>query len=350
MKQADRKIIIGLFAGMVLILIAYISVSVNSRQVQADSGQRMLMDTFARIIAVAENKRTADNAIEAGFEQIENIESMMNIYKADSEISVVNRNASNEPVKITDTLFEVLQKSIEYSRKTAGAFDITVGPLVKLFKNAKKENAIPTTEQIEQAKSKTGYQKLKLDAQKKTIKFQADGMSLDLGGIAKGFAIDKAIEAMRTCGATGGMVDVGGDIRCFNQPAGGKNRWQIGLQNPQDTQQTTDKDKLLLVLQLNDNAVTTSGDYERFVIIKGKKFSHIINPATGWASKGLSSVTIIAKTATQADALATAVSVMGAEAGLELIEAQAEVEAILISQSPDFKMTKTSGADRFITD
>jgi thiamine biosynthesis lipoprotein len=192
-----------------------------------------------------------------------------------------------------------------------------------------------------------GYEKLKLNNQNKTIEFSVNGMRVDLGGIAKGYAIDKAVEAMQACGAIGGMVDIGGDIRCFGTPAKGKEHWLIGLQDPNETKDGLGESEPLLVLKLTDAAIATSGGYRRFALIEGKKYSHIIDTKTGYSSDQLTSVTIISKNATDADALATAVSVMGAEKGLALIEELPQTEAILIPSQPKLQLIKTTGAEKY---
>ncbi len=315
--------------------------------VEADSGNRLLMGTFARIVAVAADSSTAKKCIEAGFEQLELVNNSMSDYKADSELSRVNRRACEGAVKVSEPLFEVLQRAVAFSRETNGAFDVTVGPLVDLFHSAGNKGVAPGEEEIAQTRLKTGFEKLKLDEQNRTVKFAVDGMRLDLGGIAKGYGIDKAVEAMQECGAVGGMVDVGGDIRCFGVPAGGKEHWLIGLQDPNDTKEVIGTGKALLVLKLSDAAIATSGDYRRFTLIDGKRYSHIVNTKAGY-SGGLTSVTVISKNATDADALATAVSVMGAEKGLALIEVMPGTEAILIPSKAGSILIKTSGAEKYI--
>jgi thiamine biosynthesis lipoprotein len=169
---------------------------------------------------------------------------------------------------------------------------------------------------------------------------------LDLGGIAKGYGIDKAIEATKKTGAIGAMVDIGGDVRCFGMPAKGKNHWLVGLQDPNLSAGVTGID-LVLTLRITDGAVATSGDYQQFVIIDGKEYSHIIDRQTGTSSEGLSSVTIITDNATDADALATAVSVMGVDKGLALIEKLPDTEAILIP-SGQKELNTTTGAEKYI--
>lgn len=353
----NEKIQSVLFIILCVFVIAALYFSVRFKQpVEADSGYRVVMGTITHIIAVAPNQRTANKSIEAASGQFRNIEILMSYHKDDSELAKINHNAYKSPVKISLQTFDVIQKSIEFSKLSDGAFDVTVGPLVDLWKSAGESNSVPTQTQLDEARSKVGYEKLILDANEKTIQFSVEGMKIDLGGIAKGYAVDKAVEAMKNCGSTGGMVDVGGNIRCFGTPPKGKTHWLIGLQDPNKADSDIDilaqagiqTSEPLLILQLTNDAVATSGHYRRFALIHGKKFSHIINRQTGISTEGLSSVTIISKNAIDADALATAVSVMGPEKGLALIETIPQTEAILIPSQPNSTLVKTSGTEKYI--
>jgi thiamine biosynthesis lipoprotein len=345
MKTKIRYIAIAVFVTC-LIVVLYFSIN-TKKSVSLNSGYHLVMGTFARVVAVAEDSSTAQKCIDAALVQINKVDELMSDYKSDSEISLVNKNGFNKPIQVSPSTYEVLQKSLEFSRLTDGAFDITVGPLVDLFHSAEENEIFPDKEQIAQAKSKVGYEKLKLDDQNMTVRCTVEGMRLDLGAIAKGYAVDKAVEAMQNSGAIGGMVDLGGDIRCFGTPSKSKKNWIIGLQNPNTEQDTTGRD-VLLKLKLTEGAVATSGDYQQYILIEGKRQSHIMDRKTGTSAEGLSSVTIIADNATDADALATAVSVMGAEKGLALIEKLPNTEAILIASPPEYKLTKSTGAEKYI--
>jgi len=353
MNTKISRIMIAVLAAC-LIMAIYFSARSN-RQVELDSGHRLIMGTFARAVVIAEDLNTAKKCIENAFAEIHKVDDLMSDYKSDSEISRVNREGFKTAIRLSQSTYEVLQRSIEFSKLTDGAFDITVGPLVDLFRAAKDKQVLPSKDDISQAKSKVGFEKLKLDDQNRTVQFAVEGMRLDLGGIAKGYAVDKAIEAMQNSGAIGGMVDIGGDIRCFGEPPKGRNHWLIGVQNPNLDNYISEQD-LALKLKLANVAVATSGDYQQFVLIEGKRHSHIIDRKTGTSAEGLSSVTIIADNATDADALATAVSVMGAQKGLALIEKLPSTEAILITSQPKpvpsevegFQLIKTTGADKYI--
>jgi FAD:protein FMN transferase len=336
-KAAGRLIIALVAAILITALIRTIS---QPDEVSIDSGHRQVMGTFARIIAVAADRKTALAAIESAFEKFSQVDSMMSSYKPDSQLSAVNRDAFDKPVTVNSQLFEVISSAVEYSQKSAGAFDITIGPLTDLWRQTADTGQRPSKKAIAEAHSKVGFEKLILNDENMTVRFAVDGMRLDLGGIAKGYAIDLAVEAARKAGARGAMIDVGGDIRCFGKSAGEKEKWTIGLQDPDAEGQ------ILLKLKMNDAAVATSGHYRRFVLIDGERHSHIINPAGGNSAGKLASVSIIAPTAMAADALATAVSVMGTEGGMKMIEDTEKTEAILIEPGKN-DYIYTSGAEIF---
>ena len=330
-----------------LIAVSFFSCSGRGRA-DADSGYQMIMGTFVHVVAVAEDTGTAKKCVRAALEEIRRVDELMSDYKSDSEISRVNRDGAKMAVRVSESTHKVLQRSVEFSEMTGGAFDITIGPLVALFRKAKESKIAPSEQQIALARSKVGFEKLKLDSENKTVQFSENGMLLDLGGIAKGYAIDKAIEAAQSCGAIGAMVDIGGDVRCFGLPPEGKDNWLIGLQDPNSAIEGTEGGGLLLVLKITNTAVATSGDYQQFVLIEGKRYSHIMDRRTGTSTEGLSSVTIIADNATNSDALATALSVMGVQKGLALIEKLPDTEAILITSPPKYQLVKTTGAEQYI--
>jgi thiamine biosynthesis lipoprotein len=348
MTDGKTKPLTKKYLSLVLIIVA-VAIGVCGVRVwfgpqwqSVDGGYREVMGTFAHIVAVAIDDKTAKACIEAGFNQLRRVDELMSDYKSDSQVSMVNRDAFAKAVVVDDDLFEVLSIAAEYSKESNGAFDVTVGPVVDLWRKAEDTGWMPTEDELALARSKVGCQKLILDEEAKTVSFAVEGMRLDLGGIAKGYAIDLAVEAMQKAGAVGGLIDVGGDIRCFGTPPNSKESWLVGLQDP------TVDDQLLLVLKLRDMAVATSGDYQRFTEIDGKRYSHIINPQAGSSADELSSVSIVARTATAADALATAVSVMSLAEGLELIGSLDETEAILIPAGKGADLIHTEGIRQYI--
>jgi len=324
----------------------------NDRLVAVDSGHRTVMGTFARVVAVASDEQTAQRSIEAAFKQLHRLDRLMSSYKSDSELTRINRTAGEKPVKISPETFSLLEESGRYWQMTDGAFDITVGPIIDLWHRCADANTLPTKQQITRAKKAAGFEKLILDANAQTVRFTVPGMKIKLGGIAKGYAVDKALEAMKKAGAAGGMVDAGGDIACFGKTANGSKSWIIGLQNPAGARADITDRSLVLSLELNEkqnaNAVATSGNYQRFSRIGPKRYSHIINPKTARTADALTSVTIIAPDATSADALATAVSVTGPEKGIKLIESIPDTEAILIGAENPSKLITSCGAEKLI--
>jgi len=358
MKKKER-IFIEIVVGLSLITAAvyfFVGVAVEKEsiwpagRVDVDSGRSVVMGTFARVIAVAADSNIANRCIEAALAEIKEIDKLMNRYKNDSEISELNRDGFRRAVRVSKSTYEVLQRAIEFSELTYGAFDVTVGPLVDIWHSTRDTSTLPADAELQQARSKVSYELLILDVNEMSVRFAVKGMKLDLGGIAKGYAIDKAVEAMQKAGALGAMVEIGGDIRCFGSPPQGQNRWRIGLQESRAAGENVSTGRILLVLELVDAAVATSGDYRRFVVIEGKRYSHIIDAKTGYSSDELTSATVISKNATEADALATAVSVMGAEKGLALIETTPETEAVLITSPPNYRLIKTTAAEKFIVD
>ena len=343
MQTAKTKTLIVRAVLAMIVIGLFFWFSPKNRTITVDGGFRMTMGTVARIMVTAENSPQADQAISAAFDKIFHIEKLMSDYDPDSQLSQVNQGAFEKPVPVDAALFEVLATAKAYSCMSDGAFDVTIGPVVQLWRKANEDNTAPAPEAIAQAKESVGHENLILDAEKQTVQFAKEGMFLDLGGIAKGYAIDKAIEILQNAGVKGAMVDIGGDLRCFGTPANGIKHWLIGLQDP-----ASDDEKILLTLNMGDMAVATSGDYRRFVVIDEIKHSHIVNPATADSANGLSSVTLIAPTAIAADALATAATVLGSEKGLELINKTDTAEAILIHSDKPGKFIKSSNAGQYI--
>ncbi|MEN6338325.1 MAG: FAD:protein FMN transferase [Phycisphaerales bacterium] len=333
---------VGLVLGLVYLSIA------RRPLIEVDSGTRVLMGTFGRVVVIARSERTANACIEAAFGVQDRIETLMSYHRPESELNQVNRSAAQGPVPVNPMTFEVLRKAVSFSKLSDGAFDVTVGPLVDLWRAAGEANEPPTQEAVAEARRKVGYEKLILDDKEATVRFAEEGMRIDLGGIAKGYAVDKAVEAMQSKGALGGMVDLGGNIRCFGQAPRGQQKWRIGIQDPNVSPDDMDGSKYLLVLELADASVATSGDYRRFAVVQGQKESHILDTHTGKGASKLVSDTIIALDATTADALSTAVNVLGAEAGLALIERLPSVEAIIIPAGAPARLLYSRGAHAYI--
>ncbi len=270
------------------------------------------MGTMVEITAVAPNETLAQAALTAGFQEIRRIEALISTWIETSELSRVNRAAGVEPVGVSDETFSLLTKALEVAEYTEGGFNIAIGPAVRLW-NIPEAPRIPSGMELEIAAQYVDYRRIHLDASSRNVFLEKPGMRIDVGGIGKGFAAEKAAAVMREVGASGGLVAVAGDFRVFGKRADGT-AWPIGIQHPRQD------GRVLAMLDSTDEAISTSGDYERFFIKDGVRYHHILDPRTLQPARLCQSVTIIAPDATMADALATGVFVMGPVKGLALVE------------------------------
>jgi FAD:protein FMN transferase len=285
------------------------------------------MGTTFRIVLYAGSADEAARAARAAFARVAELDAVLSDYKADSELSALGRRAGGPPVPLGRDLWRVLSASQEWARRSGGAFDVTVGPLVQLWRRARRIGERPAQASLAAAQALVGPDKLHLDPAARTARLAHAGMRLDLGGIAKGFAADEAQAVLRAHGLTRALVAAGGDIVVSGAPPD-RAGWSIEIALPAPL-----ADPAAGRLELCEAAVSTSGDAEQFVTLDGVRYSHIIDPRTGTPLTGRSGVTIIARTGTESDALATAVSVLG-PAGLSLIEQTPGASARLVREGP----------------
>lgn len=289
----------------------------------------LLMGTVVSLQVVHRDSKTASRLIDMTFSLMKELADRMDVHREDSEVSRLNREASFKPVKVSRELFEVLSLAVEVSKISNGAFDITVGPLIKLWPIYKKSGfAPPDPEVIQRTLQKVGWRYLLLNSNDRTVKFAKEGLSIDLGGIAKGYIVDKAVEFLKSHEVRGALVNAGGDIYALGTAPHGK-PWRVGIQHPREP------DKLVAVLELKDQGVVTSGDYERCVIKNGIRYTHIIDPRTGFTVRETASVTVVGKSTAFIDALATAIMVEGAEKGIPMVKSLPSVEALIITQNKE---------------
>ncbi len=262
-------------------------------------------------------------AAQAAFDEIRRIDRLMSTYKDDSEISEVNRLACKAPVSVGPNFWNVVTACRLYSNMSNGSFDPTVYPLMKMWGFTRHEGRLPSGEEMKKTVPLLGFEKVRLDESARTISFTREGMGLDFGGIAKGYAVDRAIEVLKGFGVTSAIVDAGGNFYALGTPAD-RAYWRAGIRHPLRA------DEVIARLPVAGKGVSTSGNYERFFEIGGKKYCHIMDPRTGWPVEGMLSATVIADSAMAADALSTAVFVLGQEKGMQLIEQLPGVEGMLI--------------------
>ncbi len=265
------------------------------------------MGTRVRIVLYAPGPEEATDAVRAAFAEVAAVDAAMSDYRPDSELSILSRSAGEEGRKVSEPLFEVLSAAQRVARDSDGAFDVTVGPLVALWRRARREKKLPDPFELWVARSTVGYKLLQLDPATRTARLGERGMFLDLGGIAKGYACDRAVAALTRRGVTRAMVDAGGGMALGDPPPDAP-AWRI---------QVGGTSKLLL---LSRCGVATSGDWEQYVEVGGKRYSHIVDPKTGLGLVDSATVTVVARDGMEADAWSTALSVLGPDRGLRAAE------------------------------
>lgn len=294
---------------------------------------QMHMGTLASITAVASDDKVAHRAVQAGFNEIKRLEGLLSTWISSSELSHVNAAAGRHPVEVSRETLDIVARSIEIARLTQGGFNIAVGPAVDLWSVTERQY-IPSDAELDQLKALVDWTSIQLNRDARTIFLPREGMRIDVGGIGKGFAADRAVDEMKRVGAQGGVVALSGDIKTFGTlpDAGGV---PVGINHPRE------EGALIAVIDLKDEAISTAGDYERFFERDGVRYHHILDPQTLHPVRGCQSVTVIAKEGTMADGLDTGIFVLGPERGMALVERLPHVEAIIIDNEGN--MTVSSG-------
>lgn len=290
------------------------------------------MDTLVTITVVSDSKDNAEKAIDAAFTEIEILDKLLNFYSHDSEIANINNQAGISGVKVSADVFEVLNKTLYVSEMTEGAFDVTIGPVSMLYDFHKKIK--PSEYGIKKNLPLVNYRYLVLDKDTSTVFLKKKGMLVDPGGITKGFAADKAVEVLKKRGIHSGIVSVAGDIKTFGLKPDGK-PWKIGIR---DARAVDKEDDVMGTIELKDMAISTSGDYERFFILDGQRYHHLLNPKTGYPALGCRSVSVITSEAVFTDAFSTGAFVLGPEKGLKLLE-RLEFEGVIVDNQGKIYVT-----------
>jgi FAD:protein FMN transferase len=342
---------------------------------------RNMMGTWATLTIITGGGKQAVRAMDAAYAALDSVNLQMSAYLPGTEIGRIN---AGETAEVSEATQRVLEEAFRYTDLSGGAFDVTVGPLIQLWREAAKNDRLPSAAEIATAMALVGPGKIEMEGANRTVRLRFDGMRLDLGGIAKGYGIDRAAAALQREGVNAGIVEVGGDLYCFGEipaeligkqptlpvralrrktsPAAIASKpgnssestfagirrteskplvdlkpWPLGLQSPFG-------EVLVGKIQMPGGAVATSGHYRRYSTVEGKQYSHIIDARSGWPVEAPASATVIAPDAMTADALATAITVLGAEAGLALAESIGDVEALVIEGTAEEpELLTTSG-------
>ena len=294
---------------------------------------QMHMGTLVTITAVAPDKDVGYKAIQAGFNEIKRLERLLSTWIPESELSQVNAESGRRPVTVSRETLNLVARSLEVARLTEGGFNIAVGPAVEAWSVTERQR-IPSDEELQRLKALVDVAAIQLDMALRTIFLPHKGMKIDVGGIGKGYAADQAAEEMKKAGARGGVVALSGDIKTFGAlpDAAG---FPVGIKHPRK------EGAVIAVIDLQDEAISTAGDYERFFERDGVRYHHILDPQTLQPARSCQSVTVIGKEGVLVDGLDTGIFVLGPERGMALVERLAGVEAVIIDDQG--KMTLSSG-------
>ena len=322
---------------MVVLLLTFSSVGctpLEPAQPKEYKDTQFLMDTIIEITAYGPN---SEAAVQAAFKEFSRLHEITNNFDENSQVSMISKMAGKQKVQVDPDLIKMLKRSNELAEMLDGTFDVTIGPLTDLWGIGRKGDFVPTDQEIDKALSLIDYHLLDINETDNTVYLKKVGMKLDLGGVAKGYATDRAIEILKSYGITSALVNAGGDIRVIgNKPDG--TPWRIGVQHPRNS------DGVIAKLTLTDwDTMESSGDYQRFIMKDGVRYSHILDPRTGKQPRSVTSVTIIINNSTDGDILSTALFILGVDKGLEYLKNFPGVEVIWVTN--DGQVVTTPGLE-----
>ena len=285
----------------------------------------ILMGSRFDITVVASNEKEGNEYIDSAIFEIARIEKLISSWDVNSETSLINKLSGIKPIKVDKELFDLIERSIAISTLTNGAFDISYASMDRIWNYDGTMREMPSEEKISSSIKKVGYQNIIIDKEAQTVFLKLKGMKIGFGAIGKGYAADKAKALLIEKGVKAGIINASGDLNAWGKQANGKD-WMVAITNP------LNKNKVFSWLPINDSAIVTSGNYEKFISFNGIRYSHIIDPRTGYPSTGIISTSIMTSNAELADAISTSVFVMGVETGLDFINQLKGVDCIIIDE------------------
>jgi thiamine biosynthesis lipoprotein len=294
---------------------------------------RKCMGTECEFKAFAADEALVDRAFARGFDEFDRIEALTTSWRPSSEVMRINEAAGRHPVRVSKDTLAIIEKSLWVSGLTDGAFDITIGVYKGLWKfDEDKDGTLPDPAEVERRRTLVSWRDVIVDAKKKTVMLRRRGQAINLGGIAKGYAVDAAVRAIRAAGLHDFIVKAGGDL--FAAGGKGDRPWRVGIQDPR-----APHGQIIFDLPVTDQAFNTSGDYERYVIRDGVRYHHILDARTGFPARGSRSVTLLAKDSFTADALDTAIFAVGPERGLKIVAGIPDLEAVIVDAKNQVHVT-----------
>lgn len=326
MLRIKRK----LFGNILLILLVFGGAvqaqKPNVSDLQVFQRTLKLMGSRFDLTVVAENQEQGDVYMDMAIAEITRIEKMISSWDPDSQTSKINKNAGIAPVKVDPELFNLIERALKISRLTQGAFDISYASMDRIWKFDGSVTKMPSAETIKNSVAKVGYQNIILDPENHTVFLKLKGMKIGFGAIGKGYAADMAKALLQKNGVGAGIINASGDLDAWGTQPDGKD-WMVAIVNP------LNKNKVFSWLPVKNQAVVTSGNYEKYIVLDGQRYTHIIDPRTGYPSKGILSATIFTQNAELADALATSIFVMGVETGLDFVNQVKGVDCIIVDEN-----------------
>ena len=298
-----------------------------------------LMGSRFDITVVANDSLQANKHIDTAVAEISRIEKLISSWDDNSQTSEINRNAGAKPLKVDKELFNLIERAIGISKLTDGAFDISYASMDRIWQFDGSMTVMPSEKEIKSSVEKVGYQNIVLDKKNGTVFLKLEGMKIGFGAIGKGYAADMAKTLLISKGVPSGIINASGDMNTWGKQPNNED-WKVAITNPMN------KNKVFALLPITNGAVVTSGNYEKYVNFNGKRYTHIIDPRTGYPSTGIISVTVFAPKAELADALATSVFVMGKEAGLDRINQLPKIECIIIDDKGNITKSKNIEIDK----
>ncbi len=315
---------------LILLLLATQTLSFGQ---QIFKKKQSLLGSPFEITVVAKDSVQGNLFSDLAIAEVKRIENLISDWIPTSQISKVNQNAGVVPVKVDKEVYDLVDRATKISKLTSGAFDISYASMDRIWKFDGSMKEMPTPEEIRKSVEKVGYQNIILNPKDTTIFLKNKGMKLGLGGIGQGYIADKIKVLLQEKGCNSGLVNVSGDINTWGKQPNG-NLWTVGIVNPMN------KNKVFATFPLDDSAVETSGSYEKYVTFNGKRYSHIIDPRTGYPATGIISVSVFAKQTELADALATGIFVMGVEVGLDLVNQLKGIGCIIVDDKGGIHVSK----------
>lgn len=327
--------------GIIMTILLVFGVVGCSKDITKNSEQQSAQEPLSRteifmgtVVKVTLYDNASEEILDKAFDRVVEIEDLVSINKENTELDELNDNAGIKSVKLSDTTYDIIEKGVVYSKLSEGGYDLTIGPLVKLWSIGLPEANVPTEEKIQETIKKIDYAKVELNPETKEVFLSEEGMIIDLGSIAKGYAADEIVKILKEEGVTQAIVDLGGNIFAMGLKQGNKN-WKIGIQNPFDNRGSS-----VGSVEVTDKSVVTSGVYERYLEKDGVKYHHILNPKTGYPYEtDIVGVSIVADKSIDADALSTLVFTKGIEEGIKFVEKLDGVDAIFINDKNEVYVT-----------